>query len=161
MCLAFADDFKLYRIIESSVDAISLQRDLNNVTKWCGYNGLELNVNKCFSISFTRSKNHFEHTYFISGIPLKSGTTVRDLGVLFDSKLTFVPHLDNIINRGMKNLGFLNRNCAQLSPYCYKVLYCELVRSVLEYASVVWSPYYACHIDRIESVQKILKISCV
>lgn len=35
-----------------------------------------------------------------------------------------------------------------------KNLFTSLVRPVLEYASVVWSPNYGCYIDIIESVQK-------
>ena len=35
-----------------------------------------------------------------------------------------------------------------------KTLYCTLVRSLLEYAALVWSPVAACHINRLESIQK-------
>ena len=38
--------------------------------------------------------------------------------------------------------------------YALKSVYCCLVRSVLEYASVVWNPNFEIHSNRIESVQK-------
>ena len=39
-------------------------------------------------------------------------------------------------------------------PYVTKSLYTSLVRPILEYATVAWSPFLACDITRIESVQK-------
>src|SRR5699024_9882429 len=35
----------------------------------------------------------------------------------------------------------------------FLILYNSLVRSILEYNSVVWSPYYVTHTDRLEAVQ--------
>lgn len=37
---------------------------------------------------------------------------------------------------------------------CLKALYCSLVRSTLEYCSVVWAPFYQNGIERIEKVQR-------
>lgn len=36
----------------------------------------------------------------------------------------------------------------------FKVLYYSYVRSKIEYASIVWFPFYRCHIATIESVQR-------
>lgn len=53
-------------------------------------------------------------------------------------------------------IGFIRRQSNEFSdPYTLKTLYVSLVRSILEYASVVWSPNYQMHINRIESVQKV------
>lgn len=47
------------------------------------------------------------------------------------------------------------RVCAILwDPLCFKALYCSLVRSLLEFACVVWSPYQAVWIARFEAVQR-------
>ena len=34
---------------------------------------------------------------------------ISDLGVIFDSKLTFVPHVNNIVSKGCKTLDFIKR----------------------------------------------------
>ena len=39
-------------------------------------------------------------------------------------------------------------------PYVTKSLYTSLVRPILEYASVAWSPNLSCDVTRIESIQK-------
>ena len=52
-------------------------------------------------------------------------------------------------------LGFLIRFSEDITdPYVLKSLYCSLIRSIFEYCSVVWSPCYSVHINRIESLQR-------
>ncbi|CAH1383593.1 unnamed protein product, partial [Tenebrio molitor] len=47
------------------------------------------------------------------------------------------------------------------SEKCLTALYFSLVRSRLEYGSIIWSPYYVTYTNSIESVQrKFLKYLC-
>ena len=61
-------------------------------------------------------------------------------------------------------LGLIKRTCKGLDdPRTLCTLYCSLVRSNLEYCSVVWSPYIKRNTDELERVQRratkfILKI---
>jgi len=51
-------------------------------------------------------------------------------------------------------LGFIKRHAVNCnSPNCLLVLYNALVRSILEYGSIVWSPNTAADIPRIDRVQ--------
>lgn len=50
--------------------------------------------------------------------------------------------------------GFVMRQCWDFDNVeTLKSVYFALVRSLLEYCSIVWSPFYKTHIDRIERVQ--------
>jgi hypothetical protein len=61
---------------------------------------------------------------------------MNDLGVMFDDKLTFNVHIDYIVSRAMKCLGFIKRFGREFKdPHVFKVLYCTYVRSILEFAS--------------------------
>ena len=52
-------------------------------------------------------------------------------------------------------LGLIKRTCRGLDdPKTLKTLFCSLVRSNLEYRSVVWSPYTKRKIKKIEGVQR-------
>jgi hypothetical protein len=85
---------------------------------------------------------------------------LRDLGVLFDAKLSFVPHINCIAAKASGLLGLVNRTLKEFSVEAHKLLYCSIVRSVLEYASVVWSPTYLVYIHNIERIQNTFLRTC-
>lgn len=153
--LLYADDLKIFRSITNEVDCFLLQEDLAAVARWCVLNALPLNESKCFCFTYTQKKCAFVYGYEINGCSLSRPNEVTDLGVTFNSNLSFVSHIDRVIARATASLGFVIRCSRDFhNPFTYKSLYCALVRSVLEYASVIWSPSYAVHIKRIESIQK-------
>jgi hypothetical protein len=51
-------------------------------------------------------------------------------------------------------IGLINRNFVNIDKKTFLLLYKCLIRSQLEYANVVWSPYRITLIDSIEKVQK-------
>lgn len=158
-CLLYADDMKVYSRIGTPSDAFALQNDLDSLQQWCVDNGLHLNVSKCSVMSFTRSKSPVLFDYLISGVTLPRLKTVRDLGVVFDAGLTFNEHITSVVSAAMKSMGFIIRNTKEFtSPESLLSLFNSLVRSRLEYASVVWSPCYAVHVQELETVlRKFLK----
>lgn len=75
--------------------------------------------------------------------------------MLLDSGLTFNDHIDFIVSKANRALGFIIRLSSEIrDPLCLKSLYCCWVRSLLEHGSVVWSPASSSSMDRIESVQR-------
>lgn len=91
--LAYADDIKLYNAINTERDIQVLQSNINFVTHWCETNKLQLNVNKCYHVSYTRMINKINWNYLIDGILVNSTNSVKDLGVLFDDHLSFRDHI--------------------------------------------------------------------
>lgn len=93
--------------------------------------------------------------YVINNITLLRVNEIRDLGLIFDYKITFVKHIEILSAKAYSLLGFLMRICNDFDdPLTLKVLYYAHIRSILEFASVVWYPNYDVHIRKIESVQK-------
>lgn len=114
-----------------------------------------LNPSKCSVITFTRKKQPIVYTYTLKGEVLNRESVVKDLGVLLDSKLTFKDHISYVTSKASSQLGFIFRVAKSFKDvYCMKALYCALVRSILEYGSNVWAPFYQNGIGRIEAVQK-------
>ena len=80
--------------------------------------------------------------YTFCGSVLNRNDTIKDLGVVFDSKLKFYKHIDEKVNVAYQNLGIIKRNFIHLTSECFILLYKSLVRSHLEYANSVWNTQY-------------------
>lgn len=115
---------------------------------------MELNIGKCSIVSYHRKKNPFLGTYTVDGQVLARHAVVRDLGVTFEHNLKFTSHIELTRTKAMQMLGFVLRNSRDFSNVAtLKTLYFAYVRSVLEYASVVWSPHYKYQIKSLEAIQ--------
>ena len=153
-CLLFADDIKLFLKVDSTADQAVLQSELNIFSNWVDRLGLVLNLDKCHSITFTKSRSSTKRTYSINGFQLKQVFQIKDLGILYTSTLSFNQHIDAIVARALKVLGFIKRNTKHFtSVNCLRSLYFTLVRSIIEYGVVVWHPYLARHQHKLEQVQ--------
>lgn len=153
--LLYADDLKIFQTIKTYRDFVLLQSDLNTIHKWCLDNKLTLNINKCVFIVFSNKLNQSDVSYKINNITLNKMSTVKDLGVTFDSKLKFTQHIDNIVAKSYRCLGFIFRLTKKFkNTKCVNLLYNALVRSNLEYASIIWSPHQTTYSYKIERVQK-------
>lgn len=116
---------------------------------------MTVSVAKCAVMSFHRKKEPIQFVYTLSGVTVKRVSTIMDLGVELDTKLTFHSHHASIIRRANRQLGFIFKIGEGFDdPHCLLSLYCALVRSILESASSVWCPYHRLWIDRIENVQR-------
>jgi Reverse transcriptase (RNA-dependent DNA polymerase) len=153
--LLFADDTKIFKKISSVDDCLMLQHDLDKFSNYCSSNQLFLNISKCSHISFSRLRSPIVFTYSIDNLPIIKVNTVRDLGVIFDTKLSFNTHIELIARRAYRNLGFIMRVSKPFKSHDTLILlYNSFVRSHLEFASTVWNPFYKHNINRLNKVQK-------
>lgn len=157
MChkLFFADDLKLFTDINCAENCIALQSDLDRLESWCDVNKLYLNTSKCKIISFNRKQSIYRYDYTISNSVLVRCDTCKDLGILFDFKLTFSQHIAVKTDAANKMYGFIVRNCKSFTNIeALKILYFSYVRSKLEYGSIIWHPYYRNHKIIVERIQR-------
>ena len=147
----FADDCLLYREINDAKDHVSLQKDLKSLEKWADTWGMRFNASKCNILSI-KPKTHY--MYELNDTILKSVTSNPYLGILFTDNLKWSDHINNITKKANSTLGFLRRNLGRCPTECKKNAYISLVRSSLEYGSIVWDPYTQKDIDKLERVQR-------
>ena len=107
--LIYADDVKLYRIVSSPLNSSAIQRDLVAIQHWATTNDLRLNILKCQIISFTKSAHPFAFGYELYGEPLQRVSSISDLGIICDQRLSFREHLDDV-SKASRTLGFSMRN---------------------------------------------------
>jgi Reverse transcriptase (RNA-dependent DNA polymerase) len=153
--LFYADDLKVFRVIRTLADCHELQLALNMFHDWCLQNRLILNIRKCNVMSFSRKNDPVRFDYNFCGVLISRPDSIKDLGIVFDRKMSFDLHVNYVVSRSMSMLGFVKRFGREFSdPYVLKTIFCSFVRSVLEYGSCVWSPNFEVHRKRIEGVQK-------
>ena len=77
--------------------------------------------------------------------------------------MKFYKHIDDKINKAYAFLGLIKRSFTYLCNDALITLYKSLVRSHLEYAVQVWSPYTVAYIKKIEKVQMraTKQITCI
>lgn len=78
----------------------------------------------------------------------------KDLGVLFDSKLSFRDHISLKVNIANRNLGIIFRTFSYMDTEMFLNLFKSMIRPHLEYATVVWSPMYKKDRIALENVQR-------
>lgn len=153
--LLFADDMKIFTKIESLEDCLLLQSDLSYITVWCQHNNLQLNIDKCKVMTYTKKQNTIEYNYTVNNVILQRCSVYSDLGIIFDCKLSFSDHIGNMISKAYKMYGFIYRNCKDFTDVnCLTLLFNSFVRSRLEYGSLIWCPTYVTYINNIERVQR-------
>ena len=153
--LLYADNLKIFCEIDSFHDCTRLQRNLNLINFWCIDNHLPLNFNKCNEMPYCCKNDPLIYVYAPDGAILNRPDLIVDLGITFDSKLSFNYHIVATVAPAYKSLGFIIRNMKDFKSFhTLRLLFITFVKSKLEYGSVVWSPIYFVHIASIEKVQR-------
>jgi hypothetical protein len=153
----YADDIKICSEIHSADECQKLQTNIDRLIRYAEINGLSLNISKCNVVSYTlKTSSAITYAYKINEELIQRDVEFRDLGVIFDKKLNFNKHIDTVCSKARQMYGFIMRNSKEFkSPSTSVNLFKSLSRSVLEYASVIWSPYHSTRISQIETVQHV------
>lgn len=153
--LMYADDLKVYHSIESFEDSVLLQEDITRLESFCRNNSLFLNFKKCYHISFSRNKTIFQNNYTLLGNQrIATVNQIKDLGVIFDSKMLFDQHIYYISKKANRMLGFISRICFDFkNPFTLRSLFMAYINSILSYCSVIWNPQYNIYINKLASIQ--------
>ena len=91
----------------------------------------------------------------MNGVPLQKVDEMRDLGVIITSSLSWKNHID-IISKAARISGLIKRRPTlgwHASMQTKYVMYCSLVRPLLEYCTVEWSSTCRKNIKNIAKIQ--------
>ena len=151
----FADDTSLYVIVENPVTAaLQLNTDLSLIYKWAKTWLVDFHPNK--TVSLIQSRKRFKPFH----PPLYMGTTQinefikhKHLGLIFSSDATWTEHIAYIVERAWKRIGSLRRNKFMLDRLSLLKLYMTYIRSLLEYANIIWDNCSIENKRNLESIQ--------
>ena len=102
----------------------------------------------------TRKKQPRPSDYTMQGKTLADVTHNPYLGIEFQKDLKWDLHINNIVCKANKILGFLRRNLSHCPTNVKAQAYFTLVRPHLEYASCAWDPHLQQDISKLEMVQR-------
>lgn len=148
----FADDAKIYVVIDNIADCLLLQRGLDSLASWAEKWQLRISIAKCATIHI--GSRNFKHVYSINSISLPSVESVVDLGVIVDSNLRFSKQVDSIVCKASQRSSLILRCFRSRDPFLLCRAFVVYVRPLIEYCSPVWAPCYLTDIRKIESVQR-------
>ena len=135
----YADHSSFYvTISKNSSDSITPA--IQQTQHWSAKNNMLLNTEKTTIMNFcssNRKKNDDAMTFDHNPITLSE--SVKFLGVLVDSRLTFIDHVENLVKKWNSKL-FLMRQLRKvgMNQDGLKAFYCTNIRSILAYASPVF-----------------------
>jgi hypothetical protein len=118
----FADDLKIFRIINSPHDCLLLQSNVNSVSDWCTANSMRLNIAKTRVVSYTKKTNFLCYEYQLCHATITRTSSIKDLGVFFDSKLHFHSYVGCLFSQ-YRPYSFRNLQIFLPGVSIYTILY--------------------------------------
>ena len=105
-------------------------------------------------MSIHRSQHPYSSQYELDNHILEQVEENPCLGLTIHKSLKWESHINKISNKANSVLGFIKRNLKHANRDLIELAYASPVRSILEYSSTVWDPFYQKDIDRLERVQR-------
>ena len=153
----FADDTKMHKVIKNMMDTCHLQNDVTTLQSWSRLWLLEFHEDKCkhMHIGTNTMGPHYYHMQNGNDkVALETLYCERDLGIHVDYELKFDKHIQKVVNKANAMVGLIRRTYKYLDHQSFVLLYKALVRSHMDYATAVWSPYKVRYVQQLEGVQR-------
>ena len=120
-----------------------LQPLLTELEEFCTKWRIGINSDKSLCLNFYQhSKNNNSPRLWLKGELLQYKKECKFLGVIFDEKMTFKAHIENIVSRCKKRLNLLKAIRGKdwgASPETILYTYKSYVRPILEYGSILFA----------------------
>ena len=143
MCSLYVDDFLIaFRSKHMTTMERQLQLNLNKLQKWSHENGFKFSKNKTVCMHFCQLRSlHPDPTLMIHNSNIKVVNQHKFLGIMLDSKLSFIPHITELKAKCLKSLNLLKVLSKLSWGGDFTVLlriYRALTRSRLDYGCIVY-----------------------
>jgi ribonuclease HI len=134
-----------------------LQTAVNKISKWSDVNGISFSLSKTCCVHFCRKRGVHPHPEInFGGRNISVESEVKFLGIILDSKLSFIPHVSYLRRRCEKNLNILK----VLSSTSWGAdrtsllkIYNSMIRSKLDYGCSVYGSARKSALQKLNTVQ--------
>jgi len=130
---------------------------LNNLQVWSDTNGFKFSATKTVCVHFCNQRGlHLDPQLYLNGQLIPVVKETKFLGVIFDNKLSFVSHLKHLKTKCNKSLNLLRVVSHKDWGGDTRVLlrlYRHLIRSKLDYGSIVYGSARASYLTMLDPIQ--------
>ena len=156
-CSLYVDDFLIcYNSKSMATIERQMQQCLKKIENWALENGFRFSSTKTVCMHFCQlRKFHHDPELKIYGNQIPLVKEYKFLGVVFDSKLSFIPHIKYIKNKGLKALNLLktvSRMDWGADQEVLLRLYRSHIRSKLDYACIVYGSARPSYIKSLDTI---------
>jgi ribonuclease P/MRP protein subunit RPP40 len=149
----FADDTRVARAVPDTAAAELLQEDLDRVYAWKDTANMEFNEDKFEALQYgsqTILKGAYNYLTPDSANVIESKDSLKDLGVIMSADGKFDLHIDTVVRRVRKLMGWFRRTFICRQHEFMKFFWRTYIVPHLDYASQLWSPA-----DESQNLQKL------
>ena len=114
---------------------------------------MRLNPSKCEFLCISNKRSPIDHSYYLNNHLLQCSSSIKYLGVIVDSKLSWNKHVSHVSLKASRTLNLLHCNMYTCNSSAKRKEFRALVLSVLDYASTVWNPHTQKNISALEKIQ--------
>ena len=153
----YVDDFCMcYRSNSMRTIERHLQQCINRIENWASHNGFKFSKSKTQCVHFCQlRKVHNDPELYLYGSLIPVVEDFKFLGVLFDRKLSFIPHIKYLKSKCLKALNLLkvlSHTDWGADRTVLLQLYRSLIRSKLDYGSIVYGSARPSYISSLDTV---------
>ena len=153
----YADDLVMWCKEEhASTATYRMQLAADRLAAWAEDWNVHINKDKSSTTLFTLSSKQKAGTIKLGDTPLRSDEEATYLGVTFDKKLTWKPHIQQAEAKARRKLAILRKLAGTdwgAKTNILKQVYQGAVRPHLEYGSTAWSTTAKTHQQTLDKVQ--------
>ena len=160
MEVIFADDTNLF-LSHKNIDTFfaSMNKELENVSRWFMSNKLSLNVDKIKWLLFhpLSKRQSLPQTLpylLIANIHIKREHVTKLLGLFIDENLSWKQHIDIVSSKISESIGILYKSGDVLSKQCLKQLYFSFIHNYVNCANIAWASTSKSKLERLCRFQK-------
>ena len=153
----YVDDFCMcYRSKSMRTIERHLQQCISRIENWASHNGFKFSKSKTQCVHFCQlRKVHNDPELYLYGSLIPVVEDFKFLGVLFDHKLSFIPHIKYLKAKCLKALNLLkvlSHTDWGADRTVLLQLYGSLIRSKLDYGSIVYGSARPSYISSLDTV---------
>ncbi|GBM86341.1 hypothetical protein AVEN_163348-1, partial [Araneus ventricosus] len=133
-----------------------LQNAVNNLVAWCDNNGHAISPEKSRCVHFCRKRNlHLDPVIYMRNFAIPFVNDIRFFGVIFDRKLTFLPHVLHLrkkCDRSMNILKVLSKTSWGADRTSLLRIYQAVILSRIDYGCMVYGSARPTVLRRLDTI---------